>query len=341
MSPGDLAELLGAFNEATSKLQAAHESLSAEVVRLQRELSQANEQLERSRRLAALGEMAAGIAHEIRNPLGSIRLYAKMLDDDLGRCGRSAEQGLAQRIGGAVRTVDAVVRDVLAFAGDSRIRPEPVCVDELFTRAIEESLSAVPIAVRVVRRDRDSDVSEAWGDPALLHRALVNIISNALQAMQERADCGSRAAKSELVTTAGSRRTDDPDAPLSSGRTCIALGVADSGPGVPPQVMERMFNPFFTTRATGTGLGLAIVHRIIDAHGGRTSVRNLEERGAIVGAAVELLLPMPSQLEDPNGSAPSKDTLPMNEPVSPARHRRRSAAATARPTPFRVTEDAS
>src|SRR5262249_30890105 len=96
LDPADLAGLLAAFNDVTAKLQASHEQLRAEVSRLTRELGEANAQLERSRRLAALGEMAAGIAHEVRNPLGSIRLYARMLEEDLAHS--PSEQTIAGKI---------------------------------------------------------------------------------------------------------------------------------------------------------------------------------------------------------------------------------------------------
>jgi signal transduction histidine kinase len=84
------------------------------------------------------------------------------------------------------------------------------------------------------------------------------------------------------------------DAKVRRGRAApgVALVVRDSGPGIPPDVMKRMFNPFFTTRASGTGLGLAIVHRIVDAHGGRTMVSNIRGAGGIAGAQVELVMPM-------------------------------------------------
>ncbi|HMN41211.1 MAG TPA: ATP-binding protein [Phycisphaerales bacterium] len=283
----DLAELLGAFNEVTSKLQVAHESLRAEVVRLQGELRQANEQIERSRRLAALGEMAAGIAHEVRNPLGSIRLYAKMLVDDLGTGGdRVKERGIAEKIGAATRGLDAVVTDVLAFAREMRVVTEPVEAGALLTRAIDECLAADRAdghggPIRVIREDREggTDGEVVVCDAALVHRALVNVVRNAIQAMREPgvAGCELRVGV-ERLTLPGS----DGEA-----ETFVAIVVRDSGPGIPEGVMERMFNPFFTTRATGTGLGLGIVHRIMDAHGGRVRVRNAEEGGAIV----ELLIP--------------------------------------------------
>lgn len=355
MSPTDMAELLGAFNEATARLQAAHESLSAEVVRLQRELRDANQQLERSRRLAALGEMAAGIAHEIRNPLGSIRLDARMLESDLQRNPElQDEAGLARRIGSAVRTVDAVVRDVLAFAGDSRVHPQPVDLCELLDRAVQESLAAVPIPVLVHRNDLQSGVTRIVADPSLLHRALVNIICNALQSMQE--DRARRDRPSELTIDAGVRsdggaaRGSDEAGERPPSRW-IWLRVSDTGPGIPPEVLDRVFNPFFTTRAQGTGLGLAIVHRIVDAHGGRITVKNLapvtpEHRpdGAgrgmatgCAGAAVEIELPCRTE---PVAEAPEEPGSSDPVIVQNSRHRRRAGTMAARATPARVTEDA-
>jgi signal transduction histidine kinase len=263
---------------------------------LQDELRQANEQLERSRRLAALGEMAAGIAHEIRNPLGSIRLYARMLEDDMSD--RPDQRGVAQRIGAAVRTVDAVVHDVLAFAREVRVRPVAVSIDDLFTRALEEATGHEASGPVVTRLDQASPVRELDCDPSLLQRALVNVIANAVQAMREREE--SRVCR---LTLDASRRTiAEAD---GTKRSFCVLSVADTGPGIPEQVMERMFNPFFTTRATGTGLGLAIVHRIVDAHGGRVLVRNIMEDGRAAGAVIELLLPasVSNQVEPVDGRA--------------------------------------
>jgi signal transduction histidine kinase len=298
MSERDLAELLGAFNDVTGKLHAAHESLRAEVVRLQRELRQANEQIERSRRLAALGEMAAGIAHEVRNPLGSIRLYARMLTEDLKD--REAERRLAEKIAAATRGLDAVVTDVLAFAREMRVRPEPAEAWGLVERALEECLAVdrdegmgkERSGVRVVR-EGSGDGPVVVGDPGLLHRALVNVIRNAVQAMRD----AESAAECRLTLGVDRRTVTDVD---GRARPYVVMTVRDAGPGIPPEVMGRMFNPFFTTRATGTGLGLAIVHRIVDAHGGRVRVRNVEA-GEGRGAVVELLLP------DGEGGAGSVD----------------------------------
>jgi signal transduction histidine kinase len=294
MSEADLAEVIGAFNEVTAKLQSSHEALRGEVAGLRARLREANEQLERSRRLAALGEMAAGIAHEVRNPLGSIRLYARMLDDDLAAM--PEQRLMVRKVAGAVRTVDAVVNDVLAFAREVRVRPEAVDAAELIGRIVDEVLEAdkadgpgrAPVNVR--RRDVSRRPGTLICDPALTQRALSNVLANAVQAVREReaGGPGSPGAPLEIITDLVRATTVGPDG-LAETHDCIV--VTDSGTGVSAEVMGRMFNPFFTTRAAGTGLGLAIVHRIMDAHGGGVAVRNRDAREG-TGATVELRFPV-------------------------------------------------
>jgi signal transduction histidine kinase len=285
MTAGDLAELLSTFNDVTARLHGTHEALQREVVRLRDELQKANEQLQRSRRLAALGEMAAGIAHEVRNPLGSIRLYARMLEDDLAD--RPEEQQIAGKIAAAVSGLDAVVGDVLAFARELRLRCDEHDGAELMTRALESAwnLEAGESGIRVVRRHEDA--CDLRCDGSLLHQALVNIIRNALEAM----------AEAKAPRTGHELRLE-----------CLAAGgesifrISDTGPGISSEVLDRMFNPFFTTRATGTGLGLAIVHRIIDAHGGSVQVRDRASTGDGNGTVFEIILP--------RGRSKEKSVLP-------------------------------
>ena len=285
LTEGDLAQLLSAFSEVTARLEATHEALRGEVRRLKEELREANEQIERSRRLAALGEMAAGIAHEVRNPLASIGLYARILEQELAE--RPRERETAGKILASVRGLDAVVCDVLAFAREMRLGRTEAVASELLGRALREVQADVewPAAgVTVIRADLETAEVELECDTGLVHRALVNIIRNAVQAM-----AAQPTGRRELTLGAEVRRVRTPGAAgAGSAVTMAALIVRDTGPGIPAEVRARMFNPFFTTRATGTGLGLAIVHRIVDAHGGRVNVRNHEEGGAVV----ELLLPV-------------------------------------------------
>jgi len=283
VAEGELAELLRSFNEVTGKLQRTHETLRGEVARLERELREARGQLRRARELAALGEMAAGIAHEIRNPLGSIRLYASVLEEDLAD--GTSEQTTATKIGDCVRRLDSIVCDVLNFARELKLAPEPCDASDLFQGALEASRDVIERAgCRVDRADLVRPPLSLYCDASRMHQALVNVIRNAGEALgAERGTPGER----RIVLDAAERQclqADGTHAPMA------VLSVADNGPGIPEEAAARIFNPFFTTRHTGTGLGLAIVHRIIDAHGGSVRVA-----GGIgpdgTGAAIELLLP--------------------------------------------------
>lgn len=286
----ELPELLRMLNDATSRFQVSHDQLTAEVSRLRSQLRDADDQLQRSRRLAALGEMAAGIAHEIRNPLGSIGLYARMLSEDLAD--RPADRDVAEKIGRAVRGLDAIVTDVLVFAGEARMRVAPTPVGELLESALElsgvsASTADIRVEVEVVPTGRDGDGADSLEldcDAGKLRQALVNVIRNGVEAIEEARDGEIGGAAGPGVLRVSATPMDLPEG------EAIAFAVRDSGTGIHGEVTERMFNPFYTTRAVGTGLGLAIVHRIVDAHGGRVSVSNNGPRRGD-GATVEIIIP--------------------------------------------------
>lgn len=256
----EFAELVQAFNEVTARLESTHGSLRREVASLKDELAEAQSRLRRSRQLAALGEMAAGIAHEIRNPLGAIGLTLEALTEDLAD--RPEQLELCGRVTRAVTRLDSIVGDVLAFARDTRVRPAASMV----AAPVLAALAATEDLIDRHRIDVDLDIDEslvAEVDAALLEQALLNVMRNACEAMAS--DGGSR----RLVVRLGGQDLRDPDAGVVGH---AVVEIEDSGPGIPEDVRRRMFNPFFTTRAEGTGLGLAIVHRIVDAHGGRVDV---------------------------------------------------------------------
>ena len=278
----DLAQIIGAYNQVTEKLRQSHESLSAEIVRLQKELASTDAQLQRSRRLAALGEMAAGIAHEIRNPLAAIRLFADVLVKDLVQTeSHDGSVATARKIASAVKGLDAIVTDVLTFAREMTPRPVAVGVDELLDRALAALESSGELKnINVQRSDEQETPLAVLVDPALLHRVMLNLIRNAVDAMADRGG----------ILSLGARMSPDT-------AEQIVMSVSDTGPGISEDAVDRIFNPFFTTRATGTGLGLAIVHRIVDAHGGSISVHNDN------GAVFEIRLPaVQSRQETPRTS---------------------------------------
>jgi signal transduction histidine kinase len=289
LSVSDLAELITSFNDVTARLQSTHETLRGEVTRLEAELRDAKEQLHRAQELAALGEMAAGIAHEVRNPLGSIRLYASALAQDLSD--RPAERELATKIAGSVSRLDAVVGDVLTFARRMVVREEEVPTGKLIDDALDACAALFERHAIVLHRPRRRELF-VRGDAVLLHQALVNVIRNAAEAMGE-AGC-----VSERAIWIEARRTRSVTAEGGAAlQQVTVLSVRDNGPGIPEDVLSRVFNPFFTTRHTGTGLGLAIVHRIIDAHKGRVVIRSNAAAAtgpSSTGTTVEFHLPSPA-----------------------------------------------
>ena len=273
LSPTDLAELMSAFTEVTTKLEHTHAQLRGEVARLNSELRDANEALQRSRRLAALGEMAAGISHEIRNPLGSIKLYASMLEEDLAE--RPEQQQIVGKIGRAVRGLDEIVGDVLSFARETNARFGPCETRPLIEQALEACCAEIVGAVRI---DEPSGSIELECDSSLVQQALVNVLRNAGEA--------NRVAGGDEIVISCDRATIERD---DRDEAAVSITVSDRGDGIPDRVIERMFNPFFTTREAGTGLGLAIVHRIVDAHRGVVEVGNHTHSA---GAWVQIRVPM-------------------------------------------------
>ncbi len=277
----DLAELVRSFTDVTERLQTTHQSLQAQVGQLQAELAEANEQLQRSRELAALGEMAAGIAHEIRNPLGSIALDVEGLREDA--VGRPAQEQICNRVLRAVERLDCIVGDVLRFGRDLRIQPcscDPMDVIEMALLASEAVIRRGSIKIERV----GSTEGHVTLDRHLIAQSIANLVRNAAEAMIE-------TNSPERVIRIGARRIRKAQA---DGRRSehVVFRVEDTGPGVPETLVERIFNPFFTTRSEGTGLGLAIVHRIIDAHHGAITVRNVTAApGALGGARFDIAIP--------------------------------------------------
>jgi signal transduction histidine kinase len=283
ISQAELAALMAAFNDATGRLTATHERLQGEVTKLTAQLADAKVQVERSKHLALLGEMAAGIAHEVRNPLGSILLYARMLQQDL--VDRPPQRQIADKIAGSVQRLESVVGDVLAFSRDVRTRPQVLSAQELLEGALHAARDSSPAWEGVEAAVEAPAGVSVYGDANLLMQVLINLIRNAVGVMAE----GPGGRPRRLVLGAGRTKVRTPE-----GRSVPmhALWVHDSGPGIDAATAEKLFTPFFTTRATGTGLGLAIVHRIVDAHGGRVSLRSRGPATKPEGATAEVLLPM-------------------------------------------------
>ena len=250
----ELGQIIHAYSEVTERLQQSHEQLQATVQRLQDELGEKNRLLERRNRLAALGEMAAGMAHEIRNPLGGIQLYATMLDADLAD--RPEQRKIVGKISGGVRRLEGLVSNVLQFTREITAHRRTCDVRAAVDEAVDltaRQQTAAGVSVTVVGPDH----LPATADPDLIGRAVLNLVLNAIEAAAGR------------VNVDLARRGEG-----------FSLTVSDDGPGIEQSVIDRLFDPFFTTKDMGTGLGLSIVHRIVDAHDGTITASNTVEGGA-------------------------------------------------------------
>ena len=257
----ELGRIIMAYSEVTEKLQQSHDQLTATVGRLRQELGEKNRLLERRNRLAALGEMAAGMAHEIRNPLGGIQLYASMLAEDVAD--RPDARELVLKISGGVKRLESLVTQVLHFTRDVRVNPQSTDLAAVVSQSAE--LAAPTFQRRNVACLVDGPQSLAvMIDPTLVGQAVLNLLLNAAEAC----DAG------------GAVHVRYSLPPADSDAKQFHLAVRDSGPGVPPQILDRIFNPFFTTKDQGTGLGLAIVHRVVEAHDGTILATNEETGGA-------------------------------------------------------------
>jgi signal transduction histidine kinase len=221
------------------------------------------EQLRSAERLSVLGELAAVLAHEIRNPLGSIRGTAEIIKDDY-RPGDKKYEFLEILLKESDR-LNRVVEDFLRLS-----RPQPLTI---VSCNIAEELKSVVMLVAAEAKDRGLRL-ELQTDPSLeinadkdkLHQALLNIILNGLQ---------SSASGGSLTMTAQWQKHHKDDRPE------VQIKIQDTGEGIPEDIYEKIFEPFFTTKKDGTGLGLAIAKKIIEAHGGRIEVKAKLHEGTI------------------------------------------------------------
>lgn len=254
------------YREQTRRYQELAESLSA----ANESLKKAQAEARRAERLAALGQLSAGLAHEIRNPLGVIKGSAEILSQKLDRSDSLARE-LSGYIYAEVNRLSGLVSRFLDFARPSHLELRPLDLPALLDRALKSVSEQIEISKVKIMREYSPNLPQVMADEQLCDQVFTNLITNACEAMGEQGG--------ELTIRVLSRS--------SGSRNEVVVEVEDTGPGIPPELKEQIFNPFFTTKKTGVGLGLAIVTKIIDAHGG--AVRVTSEAGQ--GARFEISLP--------------------------------------------------
>ena len=259
----DLQTILAAWNEATDRLQRTHEALREEVRRLSDELEAKNRELARKNRLADLGQMASHVAHEVRNSLVPIRLYLSVLRRRIAIDADSL--AVLDNVAAGFAALEATVGDLLHFSSQRDPQRSTLAIAGLL-EDVRQSL-APQLEAQGIRIEIDcSPALRGTADEDMLRRAVLNLVLNALDALP---------TGGQIVITAC-------HTPLG-----LEVEVADSGPGVPAPLLDRLFEPFFSTKTSGTGLGLSIVERIAAAHGGRAVAANCPEGGA----AFTLIIP--------------------------------------------------
>ena len=249
------------------------EVLSGKLEETNRQLRRAEAEARRSERLAALGQLSAGLAHEIRNPLAVIKGSAEMLNQKVaGSQPLIAE--LAGYISSEVNRLNALVVRFLDFARPSKLELQPENIAEIVDHALESASASFPDANVKIEKQYAQGLPEIPVDRQLCEQVFINLITNAFQAMREQG--------AQPQTMRLSIATDS-----SKGEPGVSVTVEDSGPGVPPELREQIFNPFFTSKKDGVGLGLSIVAKIVDDHRGTIRL----EKSTAGGACFRVFLP--------------------------------------------------
>lgn len=248
-----------------------HRELAETLAETNRRLEQVQEEARRAERLAALGQLSAGLAHEIRNPLGVIKGSAEMLNKKLQTTDTVTSE-LAGYISSEVNRLNTIVTRFLDFARPHELDLHPQEIPGLVDRALKAVRDRWPEAQVQVERHYAENLPLVPVDGDLCEQVFTNLFLNAYEAM------GSKGGKLQVRIAVAH----------SDGRPGVEVEVEDSGPGVAPKLRGQIFNPFFTTKTSGVGLGLSIVSKIVDDHRGR--IRLASEPGK--GACFRVFLPV-------------------------------------------------
>jgi two-component system, NtrC family, sensor histidine kinase HydH len=248
------------YEQAKGKREemARTEEAAARLAESNRRLRETQVSLRRSERLAALGQLTAGLAHELRNPLGTIKASAEMLQKPAMKNRPELMDEMAGYILSEADRMNGLVASFLDFARPLSIHPEEAELTPLLEGVLREQSELARAGEVTLRLASNCDGCRFRFDPALLRLALSNLVQNAIQASDkgQRVDFGAQANPEQ-----------------------VRLFVEDQGAGIKPEHLENIFNPFFTTKAKGVGLGLAIVSKIVDEHQGRIDVKSETGKG--------------------------------------------------------------
>jgi signal transduction histidine kinase len=267
----NLNAAISSFNKTASTLQSSFESLKKKVEELNKELELKNreiermkgleEQADRNMRLTAMGEMAVKIAHEIRNPLGSMELFTSILQREITD---DNHKNLLGHISSGIKNLNHVISNLLTFTKQPKSIFKEFDVHKFLDDLLQFSKFSLNNSNIRLEKEYSPSLPSGWGDEELLKQVFLNLILNAVQSMQ-------KGGVLKVKTGAGKKPKDN--APF------IEMKIIDTGDGITKENLKKIFNPFFTTRESGTGLGLAIVHNIIELHKGIIEVDSKVGKG--------------------------------------------------------------
>jgi len=272
------AMLVNRFVQESRRQTRLYQELAEQLAETNRQLKQAQAEARRSERLAALGQLSAGLAHEIRNPLGVIKGSAEMLTQKLQGANELARE-LAGYISTEVNRLSMLVTQFLNFARPLHADPHPADITALLSRVLKnvsEHWKGKPVEIE---RAYAPGLPLVPLDESLCEQAFINLVQNAHEAMEERG--GTLRAE---VARATQNDTEG-----------VLVRLTDNGLGVPDAMREEIFNPFVTTKKTGVGLGLSIVSQIVDGHQGTIRV----EKGPQGGASFVIFFPLEQSTAQP------------------------------------------
>lgn len=245
--------------EATRIEARKHQEAAEQLAKANQQLREAEATVRRTERLAALGQLSAGLAHEIRNPLSTIKTSAEMLARNVPSDNALAHE-MAGFISSEVDRTNALVTRFLDFARPLAVRVEKTDLAQLIDRAVVELEKHSPPLDVSIYKNYAPDIPPFLLDGQLMERVMYNLLLNAAQA-----------SPPQGTVTVKTRQFNET----------VEIDVIDRGPGIEPKHLESIFNPFFTTKPSGVGLGLAIVSKIVDEHGGKITVESEPGEGSV------------------------------------------------------------
>lgn len=265
----EIAHLAISLNRMLKRLAENKQQMEAQI----RSLKQANEEILRSEKLSSVGRLAAGMAHEVGNPIGAILGYANLLRTHVEK--NQEARDFLERIEKEIARIDTIVRELLDFSRPSPGSSVPVDINALVSESASFFSHQKPTRSVEFETRLEENIGMVWANPDQLKQVLINLMLNACDAMEK----GGRITIATSQTPWPEAREKSPD---KGSAGFVEIAVSDTGKGIPKSKLNDVFDPFYTTKppGKGTGLGLAISLRIVESFGGAISVESVEGKGS-------------------------------------------------------------